>query len=120
MNSDEAYKNKIGARLTKTLADALLKGEIIENEASEISTYILDNIDKAQDSSQLLSFLEELSNKWSIFNQILTLEQAVITEKKEDIAVQQAEILVKENKLDEALDVMENVTHPDNQQKGEN
>ena len=116
---DEAYKNKIGSRLTKTLADSLSAGKITEDEASEISSYVLNNIDKSQDNSQLLAFVEELAVKWPIFSSILTLENAEVSEKKEDIAVEQAESLIKENKLDEALNVVENATSQDNQHLGE-
>lgn len=119
MNPDEAYKSKIGERLTRTLADGVGKGEINEEEASEISTYILENIDKAENNLQLLSLLEELAKKWPVFEHILTLEQAEITDKKEDAAVQHAENLIKENKLDEALSVVGNMTNKNDQVKGE-
>ena len=75
MNPNDAYKNKIGERLTRILLDALEKQEITEDEASEISTYILDNINKAKDNTALFDFLTNISTMWPIFSKVLAAEQ---------------------------------------------
>lgn len=110
MAVDEAYKNKIGERLTKRIADALRGQEISQEEAANISSYILENIDKVEDNVQLVDFLTDLSQKWPIFSSILTTEQAEATQDKAKEAVEQVSGLIKENKIDEAIKVAETAT----------
>lgn len=104
----EAYKNKIGERLTRTLADALGQGVLSEEQAVEIAEYVLQNIDAPQNSAQLLDLLTELAHKWAIFGHILTLELGEITGKQDQVAVEKAEELIKQNRIDDALNVVEN------------
>lgn len=111
MEVDLVYKNKIGERLTRRLAKALKDGEITEQEMSTIASYILENINHAKDNAELIVFVEELSKKWPIFSQILVVEQREINEENKNQAIDQAECLMKENKIDEAIKVVENVTH---------
>lgn len=118
MNPDETYKNNIGERLTKTLAEALSQGVVSEEEASSIANYILENIDKAQNSTQILDFLTELTQKWPIFDPTLTMELGEAMDKKEEGAVEKAENLIKENKIDEALKVAESATDETQQKLG--
>ena len=110
MNPDEVYKNKIGERLTKVLLDALEKQEITEEEASDISTYILDNINKAKDNATLFDFLTTISKMWPIFSNVLTAEQEEMSSSKKEEAIGQASSLIKENKIDEAIKVVGDAT----------
>lgn len=116
MDPIEAYRNKIGERLTRRLAKALQDEKITKDELSEASSYILDNIDIAKDASQLVDFLSALSQKWPIFSDVLTLEEGEIKEEKEDEAIEKTEALIKESKFDEALKVAESAT----ENRGEN
>lgn len=113
MDSDKAYKKNIGARLTKKLAEALRQGVVNEDETSEIATYILDNIDNAENSVQLLEFMEKLAKKWPLFQGILVLEQGEVDKQKEDVALQQASELLKSNDIEGALDIAENANSSD-------
>ena len=110
MNPNDAYKNKIGERLTRILLDALEKQEITEDEASEISTYILDNINKAKDNAALFDFLTNISTMWPIFSKVLAAEQEEKLNVKKEEAIGQASNLIKENKIDEAIKVVGNAT----------
>lgn len=110
MMPDEVYKNKIGARLTKILLDALENGEVSEEESPEISSYILDNINKAKDNAALFDFLTTISKKWPIFSKALATEQSEILDNKKEEAIGQASNLIQENKIDEAIKVVENAT----------
>lgn len=118
MDSTEAYRDKIGERLTRKLAQALQEQEITQEEFSAAASYILDNIDMAKDNIQLVEFLTNLAQKWPIFSDVLTIERGEIKEEKEDEVVEKTEALIKENKLDEALAVAENAT--EDTSKGEN
>lgn len=119
----EAYKNKIGARVTKIMGESLLQRIITEEQAREISDYLLENIDLAKTNSELLTFIESLSAKWPIFNSILIpdnqtqapLSVANPIQEKTDQAVHAAEDLLKENKIEEALQVAKTVTENSDQ-----
>lgn len=100
-----AYKNKIGERLTRKLISALEEEKITQEELSTISSYILDNIDKANNNSDLLDFLEHISQKWPIFADNVIIEKADIAESNKEQKVDQVENLIQNNKLDEALKV---------------
>lgn len=87
-----------------------MEGKITEEQASEIANFVLDNIDKTENSGQVMDFLENLIVKWPIFDHILTAELSQITDRKEDVAIEKAEDLIKENKIDEALNVVKTAT----------
>lgn len=110
MDPDEAYKNKIGERLTGILLDALENGEVSEEESSDISSYILDHINKAKDNASLFDFLTTLSKTWPIFSKALTMENEEILNNKKNEAIGQASSLIQENKIDEAIKIVENAT----------
>src|SRR5258708_29100981 len=82
-----AYKEKMGERVTRRLSQGIKEKEVTEDQATEIAAYILDNIDKTSNSLEVLNFLTELAQKWPLFSQLLTIEHGQIIEKKEDDAV---------------------------------
>jgi vesicle coat complex subunit len=111
----EAYKNKITERVARRLADAVKNGEVTMDELPEVSAYVLDNIDKATNNSELLTFLEELGQKYSFFAQLLTAEKVEEVEQNKQEALTEASSLLNQNKIDEALKV---VTDANNQKTG--
>lgn len=110
MDFDEAHKNVIGERLARKVARALEDGTVTLEQLPEISSYILDNIDTITTHDQLMTFLTNLSQKWPVFSDVLTMEEGEVQEKKEDQKIEQVEDLLKENKIDEALKVAESAT----------
>lgn len=110
MDSYDAYKDKIGQRVTLRLEQAIKNQEVSEGEGSEISSYILDNIDLAKNNIEIFDFLEALAKKWPIFTSIIAADNEVK-------AVEEVQGLIKENKLDEALKVAENATDQSVQQQ---
>lgn len=118
MNPDDSYREKIGERITLTLADALEEGAITGEEASKVAEYVLENIDKAKTSGEILDFLTDLANKWPVFGQLLTIELGQATAQKEDAALKKTEELLKENKIDEALETVEEANKDDRDMKG--
>ena len=113
MNLDEAYRDKIGERLTLRLAQALEDKEITAEVFSSISSYILENIYKVQSNLELVDFLEALSQKWSIFANTLEIEKGEIKNKNEEVIADQASGLIRENKIEEAIKVVESATASD-------
>lgn len=111
----QAYKDKIGMRIAGILSESLSKGVITADQSDEMATYILENINLTTTNSELLTFIENLSAKWPIFSSILTSPDQAQTpinsiQEKTDQAVHEAEGLLKENKIDEALQAAKTVT----------
>ena len=121
MDPYQAYKDKIGTRIAGILAESLSQGTITEDQSDEIANYVLENIDLAKTNSELFTFIENLSAKWSIFNSILTSsDQAQVpsvnqVQEKTDEIIHTAEDLIKENKIDEALQVAKTATEESGQ-----
>lgn len=117
-DSFEPYKNKIGTRIAEIIGESLMQGAITEEQSEEIGAYILGNIDLAKTNSELLDFVTNLSAKWPIFNSLLTPDSQVPTnvlppvqsQEKTDEIVHAAEDLIKENKIEEALQVAKAAT----------
>jgi len=104
-------------RIAGILSDCLAKKIINIDESDEMATYILENIDLAKTNDELLAFVNNLSAKWSIFNAILTASDQPETslptnqvQEKTDQIVNTTENLIRENKLDEALQVVKTST----------
>lgn len=106
-NSFQQYREKIGTSLTLRLNDAYAQGVLSEDETPVIAQFILDRIDKVNNHQELLSFLEELSNKWPLFGPVLMIEKSQKNEENNQQSVDKIEQLIKENKIDEALNVAE-------------
>ena len=101
----EAYKNKIGERLTKRLVQALRNKEITQAELATISSYVLENIDEAESNSELLEFLEDIAKKWPFLSALLSSEQAEKVEEENKGKIEQVGELIDQNKINEALKV---------------
>ncbi len=123
MNPTDLYRDKIGDRLTRRLAQAYKDEEISRDELSEISTYILENIDKATDNSGILQFLENISAQWPFLSDMVAGEKEEISSQDQNEKVSQIDTLISENKIDEALKVAKDAnqvssTNDNNQSQG--
>jgi hypothetical protein len=101
----EAYKNKIGERLTLRLIRAVKDKEITQAELATISSYILENIEEAQSNSEVLEFLEDVAQKWPFLSALLSAEQVEEAEVINKQRIEQVGTLINQNKIDEALQV---------------
>jgi hypothetical protein len=119
MDSLQAYKDKIGMRIAGIISESLSKKIITEDQSDEIATYILENIDLAKSNSELFAFVEGLSVKWPIFNSILTSSDQVQVpnpiQDKTDQVTHTVGDLLRENKIDEALQVAKTATEIPNE-----
>jgi hypothetical protein len=75
MNPIDAYRDKIGMTLLNRLAQALRAGEIDRIELAEISTDILENLDKALTNVEILGYLEKLASEWPFLADLVTEEK---------------------------------------------
>ncbi len=114
MDSYSLYQDRIGQTLTTRLADAMEKEVISLEESSEIAQAILDGVQGSKNHEELMNFMEELAHKWPLFGPVLVSEQSEqmghVVAEQEHQAVDQIEGLLKENKIDEAIQTAENAT----------
>lgn len=72
MDSDFAYKNRIGTRLTEILIKAFHAKTLNNDDVSYLSSYIRESLEYAENSASVLNFVIELSNDWPIFATVLS------------------------------------------------
>lgn len=109
------YRERIGATLTTRLNDAYSQEVISSEESPIIASFILERIDNLRNHQDLIAFLEELANKWPIFGPVLMLERSIEKKGDNDQAINQAEQLIRENKIEEALDLVEDANNSTNE-----
>lgn len=119
MDSFTLYRERIGESLARRLADAIGQEIVSLEEAAEISNTILTRIDTLKNHHDLISFIEELAQKWPLFGPLLVTEQAQKIEESEETAVNQISDLLKENRLDEAIDTASQATQASTSQPDE-
>lgn len=62
-----ALKNELELSLARTILTQLDTGAITHGQSQQISQYILARIDEAVDPQGILLFLQDLSQKWNMF-----------------------------------------------------
>lgn len=110
MAIDSVYRDKVGKDLTFRLTAVMEKEQVSEEESRIIADVILTELDKVQTQEQMLQFLSELSQKWPFFADVLTLEKGAAQTEEEGKETVKVEELIKENKLDEALQTVKAAT----------
>lgn len=102
MNPVDAYRDKIGMTLLHRLADALKAGEIDRIELAEISTDILENIDKATTNAEILQYLEDLSGRWPFLKEMVTGEKNEATTQQDQAKIQEIGSMLNQVQADAA------------------
>lgn len=72
MDSDLAYKNRIGQRLTKILVDAYEKQQLPQEQVSYLAGVIRERLAQAKTSNDVLMFVDELAKEWDIFASVIS------------------------------------------------
>jgi hypothetical protein len=115
MDPVNAYREKIGERLTRRLVQALKDKEIAQDDFAEISTFILDNIDNAKSNEELVQFLEDVARQWPFLSDMVVDEKKEAETQNVQEKVQQIDTLITQNKIDDALQVAKDATDGQNQ-----
>lgn len=110
MELSKERKKEIKMKLIEIIIDSLENGRLSVSELSNVSSFILDRIDKVADQNQLRFFLSELSSQWPIFTDFLVTEIGVVQEVKEDKAAEDMTALMQNGKMEEAVDLAKTVT----------
>lgn len=72
----EAERSSVYDDLFHAVYYAIEKAEITEEDAQESADFILKRLDTIQTKQELLTFLEELANKWTIYSNVFLLAKS--------------------------------------------
>lgn len=85
----EQERSRVYDDLFHAVYYALEKGEIVEVDAQESADFILKKLDTLQTKAELLIFLEELANKWTIYSNAYLLAKSEYQTKDKIYEIQQ-------------------------------
>jgi hypothetical protein len=110
MDLTEQYKESIERKIVEAIISALDKKEIQESELSQIAGMVLDGIDKVSSQDQLIDFLTTLSDRWTIFKNILEIEKGQIKSVLEKKTADDVLQLANTGNIEEAIRLAKTVT----------
>lgn len=105
MDLADKHRKEVERRLVETIIDSLEKNLISVADKNSMSAFILAKMPSVTTQEGLITFLRELSSKWTIFSLLLVTESGEVKAKTEDQAVNKVEALAQEGKIDEALNM---------------
>ncbi len=91
------------------MADALDAKQLQESQLSEIAGFVLRGTESLTTEEQLLSFLQQLSEKWPVFADLYTVESGQKIEEHHQAVVENALQLTKDGQIDQALQMVKTV-----------
>lgn len=104
------YQEKLEEKIVNLLIDALEKKEITEETMSVISGYVLDHVTNVIDNQSAIIFLEDLTQKWKMFEPILLLEKSILQGQVEDEVADGVLLLLQHGKLESAIKLAKSAT----------
>jgi hypothetical protein len=99
-------KKSVEKMMVDSMIDAVGAGIISEEELAVVSDFILNRIDAIKTEEELVTFLIELSQKWSFFLPIERFIEGEAKEAEDKKSVDKAENLIKNGQIDQALQVL--------------
>lgn len=95
--------------IEKMIVDAIILGlenqQVQEKDLSRIADFVLSNIDNIQTQEQMIKFVDEISLRWPIFENIREIERGVIQKNQESQVAKQALNLIKSGRFQEAANL---------------
>src|SRR3989344_6534746 len=80
--SDE-HKKEIEAKIVEDIVFGLESNKISETDLPRIADFVLGKIDNIQNHEELVSFLNELSEKWPVFDNLEEVERGEVKDSEE-------------------------------------
>lgn len=68
----EEKRKEVYDDLAEAMISAVERGEMLYEEGQESANFILEKLDHITNAQELLAFLQELSNKWKIYEPVFT------------------------------------------------
>lgn len=103
MDYIEEKKKDIEKQIVDLCISALDNKSLTEDQMGDISFFVLERIDLVKTQEELIEFLRNLSQRWSIFSGMLEIvegEEEVANEKSK---IENVENLIKSGDIDQAL-----------------
>lgn len=113
MQLSQERRDDVEKQIAELVIKGLREGTIQDQDLSPIGKFVLEKIDTLQTEELMVVFLTELSQKWSLFSNILTIEKGKVTDQTENQVAQDVLGLAKEGKIDEAVDLAKTATVPE-------
>lgn len=98
-------KYQIERKIVEVLLQKVEEESLTVEQTKEIIDYCTEAITKATSRDTLLSFLDEISNKWAMFQEIRQVEQGLTKELDKNIVSDTIMDLVKSGHIEEAADL---------------
>lgn len=111
MELTKEQKYQIEAQIVETVLNALDKDLLMTDQLQEIADYALEGMKKVSNEQDLLNFLSSLSSKWKIFEGLAVLQKGKIVKKEEKEVADGILMLIKEGKIDDALNLAKSATN---------
>jgi len=103
-------KEDVQRKILEQIVLSLEKEDLKTEDVPVISRFVLEKIDQIANEEQLTFFLNELSQKWPVFEGLLVIEKGKEKEKNDQIVASQVLELAKDGKIEEALSLAKNAT----------
>jgi len=110
MDSWREHVKEIERKILEAIVQGLERKQLLAADIPEIANFVLAKVAKCNSHNELISGLDELSQKWPIFKGILQLEQGEIAEAKEDSAEEEVLRLAKTGQVDAAINLAKSFT----------
>jgi hypothetical protein len=66
----QEFKDQIYAEMAETIISALESAQITVEESEKSAAFVVEKFDQITSKEQLISFLEELSNAWTVYRDL--------------------------------------------------
>lgn len=102
---NQEYKEKIEKYLLDTIVVCLDKGTLKEADLAQVADFVLERIDLVNNQEELIQFLNDLSAKWPVFDDIKELTKGEVKEVREDKAETTVLDAAREGDVEEAINL---------------
>ncbi len=92
---DEKLKSEMKKKLVDRLIFGLREKKLTIPQMKSSAQFILDKIDKLNDLSSLILFLDELKTKWPVYDTVYTSYKYLLNQKKEEELIKKLTTYIK-------------------------
>ncbi len=110
MEFTKSKKQELEKAIVDVCIGALENQRMSDEQMGEVSSFVLSQIDLIKTQDEILVFLENLSERWGIFKNLLDIEKGEGEVAKEKNAISSVEKYIKQGKIEEALKVAKKAT----------
>lgn len=110
MDVSEDHKREIEGKIVEDIVLGLENSKLTQMDLPIIADFVLRKIDTVSDHEQMVAFLTELSDKWTIFENIKKIEIGEVKDKTEDKVAENVLNLAKSGQIENAISLAKTMT----------